>query len=278
MPPRRSNVRVARADRQSVSRPLRILVTCEHGGHDVPPEYAALFRGHEALLRTHRGYDPGALAMARALAGALDAQLFTSTISRLLVELNRSPGRQFRESQIMRSASRATRAVVCERYYWPYWNSVEDFVRHAVARGERVVHVSSHSFTPSIDGVTMRAGDAGMLYDPARDFERRLCIRWHRALTQLAPQWVVRRNYPYRGTGDGLTRHLRTRFADRDYCGIELEINQKHVGNRGAIGPRKQNAVIAALRIALDAERDVARQRGDARQAPTSITHSSDSP
>jgi len=255
-----------------------MLVTCEHGGHDVPPEYAALFRGHEALLRTHRGYDPGALAMARALARTLDAQLFTSTISRLLVELNRSPGRQFRESPVMRHASRETRAAVCERYYWPFWNGVGNFVRDAIARGERVVHVSSHSFTPSIDGVTMRAGDAGLLYDPARELERRICIRWHTALTEMAPQWVVRRNYPYRGTSDGLTRYLRSRYADRDYCGIELEVNQKHVGTRGAIDVREQNAVIAALRIALDAERDVARQRVDARRATASITHSSDSP
>ena len=254
-----------------------MLVTCEHGGNDVPPEYAALFRGHEALLRTHRGYDPGALAMARALARALDAQLFTSTTSRLLVELNRSPGRQFRESPIMRNASRTTRLAVCERYYWPYWNGVDEFVRHAILRGERVVHVSSHSFTPSIDGVTMRAGDAGLLYDPARDFERRLCIRWQTALAQVAHQWVVRRNYPYRGTSDGLTRYLRKRYADRDYCGIELEVNQKHVGNGRAIDVREQNALIAALRIALDAERDVARRRGDARQATTSITYSSDS-
>ena len=87
----------------------------------------------------------------------------------------------------------------------------------------------------------------------------------------------MRRNYPYRGTSDGLTRYLRKRYADRDYCGIELEVNQKHVGNGRGIDVREQNALIAALRIALDAERDVARRRGDARQATTSITYSSDS-
>ena len=44
------------------------LVTCEHGGNDIPPRYAPLFRGRRALLASHRGYDPGALVTARALA------------------------------------------------------------------------------------------------------------------------------------------------------------------------------------------------------------------
>ena len=31
---------------------------------------------------------------------------------------------------------------------------------------------------------------------------------------------------PYAGKGDGLTSHLRVRFAQCDYVGIELEVNQ----------------------------------------------------
>ena len=41
-----------------------------------------------------------------------------------------------------------------------------------------------------------------------------------------APELRVRRNYPYAGKGDGLTSYLRRRFAQSDYVGIELEINQ----------------------------------------------------
>jgi hypothetical protein len=46
-------------------RPAPPLITCEHGGNDVPAEYAELFRGREAMLQSHRGYDRGALRMAR---------------------------------------------------------------------------------------------------------------------------------------------------------------------------------------------------------------------
>jgi N-formylglutamate amidohydrolase len=68
------------------------LITCEHGGNRIPAPYRRLFRGRRALLDSHRGYDPGALAMARAMARAFRAPLVTSTISRLLIDLNRSIG------------------------------------------------------------------------------------------------------------------------------------------------------------------------------------------
>ncbi len=188
--------------------------------------------------------------MARALARAFDAPLLGSTVSRLLVELNRSPGRQFRESPVMRLASRATRAALCERYYTPHWTAAEAFVAAAVAAGRRVLHVSSHSFTPSLDGA-MRTADVGLLYDPRRSRERALCKRWQATLRTRIPGWITRRNYPYRGSGDGLTRYLRSRFADDAYCGIELEINQKHVRDAGSIAARERAAIVAALRDAL---------------------------
>jgi len=151
----------------------------------------------------------------------------------------------------MRDARAAVRRGVCGRYYLPYRNAVEGFVRAAGERGERVVHISSHSFTPSLDGTSIRRCDVGLLYDPGRDFERGLCLRWQAALAQFAPEWIVRRNYPYRGRSDGLTRYLRTRHSDPGYCGIELEINQKHVRRHGALDARKSAAIVAALRVAL---------------------------
>ena len=68
------------------------IVTCEHGGNRIPAPYRPLFARHAALLATHRGYDPGAQQMARALAVALHAPLVTATVSRLLIDLNRSLG------------------------------------------------------------------------------------------------------------------------------------------------------------------------------------------
>jgi predicted N-formylglutamate amidohydrolase len=179
------------------------------------------------LLESHRGYDPGALSMARSLSRALGAVHIASTVSRLLIELNRSPGHPAVYSKVMRKAPESVRREVYQRYYSPYRARVENAVRAAVERGNRVVHISSHSFTPRLNGV-VRNADAGLLYDPRRASERALCLRWQVALQARMPGWRVRRNYPYRGASDGLTRYLRSQFSGNAYTGIELEINHKH--------------------------------------------------
>ena len=207
---------------------MPILITCEHGGNRIPARYRALFRKHRSRLESHRGYDPGALAVARDFAAAFHAELVYSTTSRLLVELNRSPGHPQLFSAITSALPEEERRRVLERYYLPYREWVESQVRLAVERGRRILHVSCHSFTPKLDGVERQA-DVGLLYDPRRPAEARFCAAWRSELKSADPRLVVRRNYPYRGYADGLTTWLRKRYPDPAYAGIELEVNQKHV-------------------------------------------------
>jgi len=144
-----------------------LVVTCEHGGNRVPPRYRALFAGFEPLLATHRGYDPGALALARQMAAAFAAPLFVSITSRLVIDLNRSLGHPKLYSGATRGAPPAVRREIRDRYYLPYRSAVESHIADAIARGDRVIHVSSHSFTPVLDGA-VRNADIGLLYDPGR--------------------------------------------------------------------------------------------------------------
>jgi predicted N-formylglutamate amidohydrolase len=225
------------------------LVSCEHGGNRIPAPYRSLFRGCDALLDSHRGYDCGALAMARGLAKAFRAPLVTSTISRLLVDLNRSIGHPRVFSAATRDAPAALRAKIAEQYYLPYRLQVERLVRQSVSRGRRVIHISSHSFTPVLDG-KVRSADVGLLYDPRRGGEAELCARWKSSLEELAPRLRVRRNYPYAGKGDGLTSYLRQRFAPDAYVGIELEINQRIVVAGGRRWMALRSVLIDSLRVA----------------------------
>lgn len=211
-----------------MTRTASLLVTCEHGGNRIPARYQALFAGFEPLLRSHRGYDPGALALARDLASALAAPLFFSTTSRLLIDLNRSIGHPFLYSAATRDAPASVRREILDRFYLPYRDRVEAHIAAEIAAGRRVIHLASHSFTPVLDGV-VRTADIGLLYDPARPGEVELCRCWQHRLKTTASAWKVRRNYPYTGRSDGLTAHLRRRFAADAYVGVELEINHKHV-------------------------------------------------
>jgi len=188
--------------------------------------------------------------MAKDLAGAFEATLFVATISRLLIDLNRSVGHPKLYSEATRGAPAGVRREILEAHYLPYRDQVEAHIAGEIAKGRRVVHVSSHSFTPVLEG-EVRNADIGLLYDPGRAAEAGLCKDWQAALKARAPEIRVRRNYPYTGKSDGFTAHLRRRFAKDTYAGIELEVNQQQV-LQGAHGWRLlRKAIVAALQGAI---------------------------
>jgi predicted N-formylglutamate amidohydrolase len=221
-----------RSRRTRRSSPRRLLVSCEHGGNEVPRRYARLFAGAARVLDSHRGLDYGALEVARAFARKLEAPCVTATITRLLVDLNRSPQHRNVFSQYSRGLGPAERAAVMRAYYRPYRSKVEAAAAAAAAEQALLLHVSAHSFTPVLNGDVRRA-DVGLLYDPARPVERELAAAWSETLRARAPALVIRRNYPYRGTSDALVTHLRRRHGHGSYAGIEIEVNQKLVGAAG---------------------------------------------
>jgi predicted N-formylglutamate amidohydrolase len=231
-----------------------LIVTCEHGGHEVPPAFAPLFRDHRSLLNSHRGWDPGALELARNLARAFGAPCFASTTTRLLVDLNRSVGHRELFSEITRPLARAVRQEILALHYRPYRDAVEGEVARHIAAGRSVLHVASHSFTPVLDE-TVRRADVACLYDPRRPAESALVGRWLAAFARRAPGLRLRRNYPYQGRSDGLAALLRKRFPDAAYAGIELEVNQSFVAQGGAPLVRLRSDLIDALAEARTAAR-----------------------
>jgi predicted N-formylglutamate amidohydrolase len=225
---------------------VRLLITCEHGGNRIPAAYRELFSGHEKLLATHRGYDAGALTVARELARHFHAPLYLSTVSRLLIDLNRSIGHPKLYSEVTRPASLAVRHAILEKHYLPHRRRIEGHVASEIARGHRVIHIASHSFTPILDG-EVRNADIGLLYNPARRQESIFCKTWQAALKAAAPGLRVRRNYPYQGKADGLTAYLRRQFADRNYAGIELEVNQLWVHKGGRKWREVRDIILRSL-------------------------------
>jgi predicted N-formylglutamate amidohydrolase len=223
-----------------------LLVSCEHGGNEVPPAYAPLFAGAAGVLDSHRGMDFGALELARAFGARLGVTPATATVTRLVVDLNRSPYHRNVFSEYTRALAREAKRAALDTHYWPYRKEVERRVECAVRSGAFVLHVSAHSFTPELKG-EVRNCDVGLLYDPRSGSERRFIDAWHAALGAHAPSLRVRRNYPYLGVSDSLVTHLRRVHGERAYAGVELEVNQKHAGTQG------WTALVAAVTNALEA-------------------------
>ena len=208
------------------------VVSCEHGGNRVPAGYRELFRGHEALLETHRGWDPGTAPLARDLGRAFGVEPIIADVTRLLVDLNRSAHHSRVFSELTRALPAEERRALLARHHEPHRARVADAVAAAGRPGSVVVHLGVHSFTPVLDGVERRT-DLALLYDPARLRERALAERWCAGLRARLPDSRVRRNHPYRGRSDGLTTTLRRRFAPDRYVGIEIEVSQGLLEDEG---------------------------------------------
>lgn len=229
-----------------------LVFSCEHGGHRVPAAHTTLFAGAAAVLASHRGWDPGALVLARQFAAAFAAPLFAATTTRLLVDLNRSPGHRQLFSEFTRGLPRRARDELMARHYRPHRDAVEAAVAQHLAAHGRVLHIASHSFTPVWHGV-LRPVDVAWLYDPRRAAEARFAARWMAALAVRAPELRLRRNHPYQGRCDGLASLLRTRAGDGRYLGIELEVNQRFAAQGGAVWKRLRADLVASLAEALKA-------------------------
>lgn len=206
---------------------LKLLLTCEHAGNQVPDAYKEIFQGHKDLLNSHKGYDLGALELYNVLL-PLASKGFYDETTRLLIELNRSLHHPKLFSSITRQLGDEDRSAIIKLHYEPYRDQVEHLVQDFVMAGRQVLHIAVHTFTPVMDGEE-RDADIGMLYDPKRKSEQAFCKLWKQELQKQNESLLVRYNYPYLGIADGFTTYLRRKFKGDEYIGIELEVNQKFV-------------------------------------------------
>lgn len=204
----------------------KLIITCEHAGNEVPAKYRHLFRSNPEVLNTHRGYDIGALDLTNTISDALNIEAHVHTLSRLIIDLNRSLHNPSAFSEFMDGVDQESRRSIIEEYYLPHRQKIQQVITGSISKGRSVIHLSVHTFTPQLKGI-VRNADVGLLYDPQRTSEKEFCWKWRRQLQSQMPDLKYRMNYPYRGTMDGFTTSLRKEFSQEKYLGVELEVNQK---------------------------------------------------
>ena len=211
-----------------------LILTCEHASNKLPAVFKKAVPAE--VLKTHRAYDIGALAVFRKLVKFAKPEFYSEgKFSRLLVDLNRTITNKSAFSNYYEALDEATAAKAkaqASTYWTEYRAAIEKFVETALKSKTRIeksepaiVHLGIHSFTPELNG-KIRDADIGILYDPSRPQERAYANVIKEEIKRLYPAMKVRFNYPYKGTSDGLTTTLRKKFGPR-YVGIEIEINQK---------------------------------------------------
>ena len=202
-----------------------LMLTCEHASNKLPAAFKSAVPAE--VLKTHRAYDIGALAVFRKLVKFAKPEFYSEgKYSRLFVDLNRTITNKSAFSEYYEQLDKATASKVkaqATAYWSEYRAAIEKFVK-ANAKKE-IIHLGIHSFTPELNG-KVRNTDIGILYDPSRPKECELAQVIKAEIKRLHPEMKVRFNYPYKGTSDGLTTTLRKKLGPR-YAGLEIEINQK---------------------------------------------------
>lgn len=204
---------------------MKLIVTCEHGGNEIPEKYAQYFEEHQAVLKTHRGLDLGALDFFNHLKPLAEFASF-STVSRLLIELNRSLHHKNLFSEFSKELPLSIKKELIAEYYLPYRDHIENEISKHINQNELVLHLSIHSFTPVLNTIQRNCG-IGLLFDSRIDKEKQVASLLKDSISSKTDNFKVRFNYPYLGKMDGFTTYLRKQFP-MNYIGIEIEINQKY--------------------------------------------------
>ena len=212
-------------------KPTKLFLSCEHAVDIIPPAYKHLFHANESVLQTHRAIDFGALEIATHLKQAFACECPTATVSRILIDCNRSINNKSCFSEFTTPLSDVEKQQLIDEYYLPYRHRCEALINDHINHGHQVLHLSIHSFTPVFNGIKRNAG-IGLLYDPRRHGEKEVARELGGLLSHEKPAYRVRMNYPYKGASDGFTTALRKKHPESDYIGIEVETNQALAKNK----------------------------------------------
>lgn len=224
-----------------------LVLSCEHGGNLLPLQYESLFRKEKSILQTHRAYDPGTEDLYDFLVSHAHFGK-KNTLSRLLIEVNRSLHHPRLFSEFSTSLSNSEKSNLIETIYRPYRFALESQIRNFISKDVGpVVHISLHSFTPELHG-EIRNNDIGLLFDPGKRLEKNIASCWKQELLRLDPTLKIRYNYPYLGKADGFTSYLRKIFPE-NYVGIELEINQRLLQKQSFPLHLKNNVMQSLLKV-----------------------------
>jgi len=230
---------------------MKCIISCEHASNRVPPRFAHVFNGREKVLSSHQAYDHGAAKLSRRLAREFQATVHLGAISRLLIDLNRSPtNRKTLFSPYSKKLAKNEKQKLLEKYYLPYRQKVETDIERIAGKGKPVLHISIHSFAP-VKGGKVRIADIGLLYDPARKYEKTVCAYLAKLLQENVETLRVRRNYPYLGKTDGFTSFLRRKYPSQLYAGIEIELNQSLLLNNEGIKRKTLEALAIGCKSIL---------------------------
>lgn len=206
------------------------VLVCDHASNRIPDEYGNLgLDMHQRLM--HVAWDPGALSVSNMLVELLDAPLVHATVSRLVIDCNRTVD----ASDLIPVVSERTeivanldvdeveRAYRIEAFHAPFHRAIEDLLDARDAAGQETILVCMHSFTPVYKG-TSRPWPIGLIHARDESYTRAL----QGALEDDTPKLNVGWNQPYSAL-NGVTYTLEHHGDERGIPATMIEIRHDEI-------------------------------------------------
>jgi predicted N-formylglutamate amidohydrolase len=210
--------------------PSPFVLVCDHASNRIPENFDGL--GLSAIDRLrHIAWDPGALAVSLKLVELLDAPLVHSTISRLVIDCNRTfaaPGLLAEISETTevpgnRGLGDNERGRRIADFYLPYHQAIENLLNRRAAQGQETILVAMHSFTPIYKGVA-RPWPVGLVHGVDEGFSRAI----FEALKAAEPELNVGWNEPYASL-NAVTYTLEHHGDGRGLASVMFEIRHDEI-------------------------------------------------
>jgi len=207
------------------------VIVVDHASARIPRSLGDLGVPAEELKR-HIAWDIGALAVARRVAAALDAQLVAQNYSRLVIDCNRDPKvassipRQSERVAIPGNVGLAEAQVAARRreIFDPYHGHISALLDERTGAGRPTILVSQHTMTDVFHGVR-RPMHAAVLYNRDRGFAGLVLEALRRE-----PDIVVADNEPY-FVSDATDYSIPHHGERRGLPHVEIEIRQDLVSD-----------------------------------------------
>ena len=232
-----------------------IVLLCEHASNHIPAEFDSLgLPAHE--LTRHIAWDIGVAELSLQLSAALDAPLFLSGYSRLLIDCNRPLGVPTCIPEISETTpipgniglTAGQRESRTERFWQPFQTAVSAHLEARQRAGRTTLVIGVHSFTPVFKGF-VRPWQAGVLYEPqieAGDPPRVLGAELLAALQDLGV--AIEANQPYQ-ISDTSDHTVPVHGRARGLPACLIEIRQDLLADAAGIESWAQRLIPALRKI-----------------------------
>jgi hypothetical protein len=192
---------------------MAFLFSCEHATCAVPEAYREIFRGHEEVLTSSEGWEPGVLNLAQGFAMKFRTPLVHGDVTRLLINLENDGDERW--SRFTEPLPEATRVKLVDRHERPFRGALKQRIAEDLRRHDVLLHLMLHTDSTT-DGLILLETPVGAV------LAEKFAAAWR--------QRLVAANLDVRQVGgmnsSALGQSLSEVFSAESYAQMRVSISQ----------------------------------------------------